>query len=76
MVSAGTALALASAMELGRPLAVLDPAAPGAALGDARELLAELDVDGRLNVAGPRESEAPGIYAQSVALLSSLLDEL
>jgi Circularly permutated YpsA SLOG family len=76
VASAGTALALASAMELGRPLAVLDPAAPGAALGDARELLADLDAEAALNIAGPRESEAPGIYARSVALLSSLLQEL
>jgi hypothetical protein len=74
LVSAGTALALASAMELGRPLAVVDAISPRSGLDDARRLIEEELADGeRLNVAGPRESEAPGIYACSAELLASLL---
>ncbi len=75
VVSAGTALALASAMELDRPLAVIDALAPEPGLPDARDLIAGLAGGGVLNVAGPRESEAPGIYARSAVLLRSLLGE-
>ncbi len=68
----GTALTLATAEELGRALAVVDLDAP-----DAREqasaLLGALPPGGALNVAGPRESGAPGIYERARALLSGLL---
>lgn len=74
-VAAGTALALSAALELDRPLAVvhLDDADADAALAAARSLLAELPDPGSLNVAGPRESEAPGVYSAAAALLCSLL---
>jgi len=72
LLSAGTALTLATAIELDRPLAVVDADRPASGLRDVRELLEQLH-DVRLNVAGPRESEAPGIYAASTALLSPLL---
>ncbi len=39
----------------------------------ARELLSELPPRGVLNVAGPRESGAPGIYGRARALLAELL---
>ncbi len=70
--ASGTALTLACAEELGRPVAVVDLGG-----GDAREraaaLLARLPGGGTLNVAGPRESGAPGIYARSRELLAELL---
>ncbi|HEX9480766.1 MAG TPA: putative molybdenum carrier protein [Solirubrobacteraceae bacterium] len=74
VVSAGTALTLAAAMELGRELAVIDVARPEPGLRDSLDLLAALPGDGSLNVAGPRESEAPGIYEATVMVLASLLE--
>ena len=67
----GTALTAALAEQLGKPLLCIDPSAPDA-----------LDrIDGwlrahsvrQLNVAGPRESQAPGIAAETRALISRLL---
>lgn len=54
-----------------RPLLVLDPAAANA-LARARAFLARHRIR-RLNVAGPRESEAPGIYASARRFLEALL---
>jgi hypothetical protein len=68
----GTALAVAHAEALGRPLLVLDLEREPR----AEEVLRWLR--GRpvsaLNVAGPRESEAPGIYDQALELLCAILD--
>jgi hypothetical protein len=66
------AIALASAFELDRALVVIDAATPAAGLGDARELLEALQREASLNVAGPRESEQPGIYERAVAVLAEL----
>lgn len=71
-ISAGTALALATVFELDRELAVLDALDPGEALDDARAMLDALPARAALNVVGPRESEAPGIYEAAVALLAGL----
>jgi hypothetical protein len=70
----GTALALERARELGRPALRLDLAAlaPADAARSARAWLRRERV-GVLNVAGPRESEAPGIYAEARALLEEVL---
>ena len=68
----GTALAVAQAAALGRPLLVLDLEREPR----VEEVLRWLR-DGAvcaLNVAGPRESEAPGIYDQALALLRAVLD--
>jgi hypothetical protein len=67
----GTALTVDMAIRLERPILVLDlnaDANPAA----ARRWLAALRVR-VLNVAGPRESGCPGIYAQSRAFLEALL---
>jgi hypothetical protein len=71
----GTAAAVGFARRLGRPLRVLDldatppdPAALRAWLG--REGVA------RLNVAGPRESECPGIGARARRVMDALLAEV
>ena len=67
----GTALALERARAEGRPVLVLD-LAPESDLAAVEHWL-----DGCaarvLNVAGPRESEAPGIYEESLPLLTALL---
>ena len=70
--ASGTALTVAEAERSGRPfsLAKLDARNP---LGAARALLARLAPGSVLNVAGPRESGAPGIYRDAHALLTVLL---
>jgi hypothetical protein len=63
----GTALAVDTARRIGRPLLVVAPTEPG-----AEERIREwIRLNGirTLNVAGPRESEEPGIYADALALL-------
>lgn len=70
--SPGTALTIETAQGLGRPLVVADLDGPRA-LADARGLLAGLSPAAALNVAGPRESGAPGVYDLARALLAELL---
>jgi Circularly permutated YpsA SLOG family len=70
--ASGTALTLAAAEERGRPVAVVDLDTTGAR-ERAGALLAGVPSAGTLNVAGPRESGAPGIYAQTRELLAELL---
>ncbi len=66
--SPGTDLAEHCATLLGRPVAVVDPRDPGAA--DAiRAFVAALPDAPSLHIAGPRESETPGIYAAATGLL-------
>ena len=66
-VSPGTERALAVAREFGRPHAIAEPGQPASAID---ELLDGVDGgDVVLNIAGPRESEAPGIYAEAAELL-------
>ncbi len=70
----GTALARAHAEALGRPVLVVDPTRPEA-LDAIREWLARHPLRA-LNVAGPRESEAPGSYARARRLLGQLFRPL
>ena len=58
--SPGTLLTRSTAREMGRPLLVLDPGDP-AAPSQVRHHLASLSTSAVLNVAGPRESESPGL---------------
>lgn len=67
----GTALTLALARRMGRPSFVVDLGPPHPAVG-AREWI-EREGIRVLNVAGPRESRAPGIYLASARLLRDLL---
>ena len=62
--SPGADRTLSLARELGRPHAIVETADPEAA-GAIEELLAPLEGDVTLNIAGPRESEAPGIYIEA-----------
>ena len=71
--SPGTAATLEAARRLGRPCRVVD-------VGDARapervrEFLERLPAGGTLNVAGPRESESPGIAFRAGILLDACRD--
>ena len=67
----GTAFTLDVARDLGRPALVLDPAgAPDT--GAVRDWLKRERI-GVLNVAGPRESGAPGIYEEALFFLRAAL---
>lgn len=70
-VSKGTSLAVACAKDLGRPHIAIDIDAKDA-LDQARTFLGAHKVS-RLCIGGPRESEAPGIYATAHAFLTALL---
>ena len=72
--SGGTALTRRIAIEMGKPHLVIDPAQAPAedACAEIRRWIDDHDIN-VLNVAGPRESECPGIYGQARRLLTALL---
>ena len=70
--SRGTRLTERIAREMEKPVALLDPAAP-AAVRDAAEFIGSLPERCTLNVAGPRESGAPGVYRSACDLMIELL---
>lgn len=67
--SPGTDATRRAAVELGRPVFLID----GDDVTLARAWLSSLPTGPTLNVAGPRESEAPGSYARARTLLGRLL---
>jgi hypothetical protein len=67
----GTALTVSLARRAGKPVLVVD-LERGADLARIRAFLAENQIR-ILNVAGPRESEAPGIHDEAATLLRALL---
>ena len=69
----GTALTASVAAELGRLAVVVDPRREGPDRA-AGILWPAVRAGGQLNVAGPRESEAPGLRAASAAWLHAFLD--
>ena len=69
-LSRGTALTLAACRQAGRPRLMVDPAAPNAAEEIAGWRAAGAFI--RINVAGPRESQAPGVYQAARVLLDPL----
>jgi len=71
-VSKGTEAALDFAATLGKPHIVIDLGA-AQAVAQARAFLGEGERAASLCIAGPRESEAPGIYAKSRDFLRELL---
>jgi hypothetical protein len=73
-VSKGTELARNVASKRERPCLVLDLDA-GDALDRARAFLDVGEGDIAICIAGPRESEAPGIYAKARAFLRQVLRE-
>lgn len=71
----GTALTLTYAEELGRPSLVIDLAAGGGGEADAarvRGWIAETGI-ATLNLAGPRESNQPGIHDDAARFLKAVL---
>lgn len=74
---AGTRLAIDEAEALGRPRLALDLSATpdGPAARRIGDWIAEEKVRS-LNVAGPRESDAPGIYGRSRAVIAAVLSGL
>jgi hypothetical protein len=75
-VSQGTGLAAGFAQRYGKPVRVIDVAADDAASITAawlERLVAQLGDHLMLGIGGPRESEAPGIYARARVVLDSVL---
>jgi hypothetical protein len=75
-VSKGTALASELVRLCGKPLLIADLSQPDSLERAAhwlREQRAAFDPDFALAVGGPRESEAPGIYACAVTFIRALL---
>ena len=70
--SLGTASTIEAARSRGRPLAVVDVSLPAASARVAA-FLGSLPAGATLNVAGPRESEAPGIERLSRRTLLAVL---
>lgn len=73
--SPGTDLTVATAAGLGRHCLVTDGRAPGVVRTWLEGLADELGRPLVLDVAGPRESEQPGVYEVTRALLDRLLGE-
>jgi hypothetical protein len=76
-VSKGTSYAREWADRYGKPLLVIDVSRPDAAAQVAEWLAVQHRRFGEqmtLGVGGPRESEAPGIYASARLLLTGVLD--
>jgi hypothetical protein len=75
-VSKGTALAQELAHRYRKPLLVVDLAEPEAVADAALWLRVQrrrLGADFALAIGGPRESEAPGIYARATAFIDELM---
>jgi hypothetical protein len=75
-VSPGTEATAKAALDMGRPLLEVDPDARVGgpdALAAASRFIASVAEGGKLNVAGPRESESPGIYRTARLFLEDLL---
>jgi hypothetical protein len=76
-VSQGTRRAQEWANHYGKPVLIIDVSQPDAAARVAQWLQAQRKRFGahvRLGVGGPRESQAPGIYASTRRLMASVLD--
>jgi len=72
-LSGGTAMTRQLAQRMGRPLLVVDPAEGG--IENVRQWLGDHGVT-TLNVAGPRQSQQPGIYESSKGFLRRLIADL
>ena len=76
-VSIGTQRAHQWAQQHGKPLLVVDASEPDAAARAAvwmQALKKRFGTDMTLGIGGPRESEAPAIYARARTLISAMLD--
>jgi len=78
-VSIGTRRAHRWARQHGKPELVVDATDPAAPAGAAAWLAAQRKRFGpemTLSIGGPRESEAPGIYAHARKLIAALVDDV
>lgn len=73
-ISGGTALTRIVALEMKRPVLEVEPGSPDAAYRTVDWIRSNGFTV--LNVAGPRESEAPGIYATALTFLKDLFEQL
>jgi len=73
--SGGTDHTIEMAARHGKPCLIIDASDPGS-FAEAAAALREIEGDISLNVAGLRESEAPGIYAAARRVLEALLVRL
>lgn len=73
--SPGTDRTLAMAARHKRPCLIIDASDPGSVTA-AAAALREMEEDISLNIAGPRESEAPGIYLTTRRVIDALLTAL
>ena len=71
--SGGTAFTLDIARRLGRPSLVVDLGSANSGAPDRAGAWIEAEGVATLNVAGPRESTAPGIYREASKFLKALL---
>lgn len=71
-LSGGTALTKSLARRLGKPCCVLDLGSHPGVVGPVLQWLKQKQIHA-LNVAGPRESQQPGIYEKAAAFLRQLL---
>lgn len=74
-VDAGTAFTIEEAERFGRPVQRVEVPAGAAAVGRVRTWIDDHDV-AVLNVAGPRESNAPGLYEAARRFLLRLFEAL
>jgi Circularly permutated YpsA SLOG family len=77
-VSVGTSRGQYWARQHGKPVLVIDATKPDAAQRAAAWVKAQqqrFGVDMTLSIGGPRESEAPGIYARARLLIAAMLDD-
>jgi hypothetical protein len=77
-VSVGTSRGQQWAHQHGKPLLVIDATEPDAVAHAAVWVKAQqqrFGADLTLSIAGPRESEAPGIYARARLLITAMLDQ-
>ncbi len=72
--SGGTAATIAVARDLERPVLVIDLAEPGPRAAEHVRTWIAQQSTAVLNVAGPRESTLPGIYAEAARFLRTVLD--
>jgi hypothetical protein len=70
-VSEGSVFTLACAVALGRPHLVVDLTASGA-VRTARDWIGRIAPQ-TLNIAGPRESQSPGVYREAMRFLEDVL---
>ena len=71
----GTNLTINYAQEQGKPFFIINLAEQGSVIDDMQQWVKDHHIE-KLNIAGPRESNSPGIYEQSCGLFRELFPAL